>query len=173
MTITDSGFGPEPDKLSQQSRAPSISPVAKADSHSTWHCWISSDQSQDSDDNQPLEGPKHSSPLEVHQWSGSPGYEPSSVTGHKPIVMTISNSGAKFYNLKDTHSQILNTWEQTEIFLFWVRSWDLSHGQHEREEKAQEEEVFQQISCSKDYFVLHASATRLNGQELQLDVGCY
>ena len=35
VTITDSGFGPEPDKLSQESRAPPISPVAKAGSHST------------------------------------------------------------------------------------------------------------------------------------------
>ena len=66
VTITDSGFGPEPDKLSQESRAPSVSPVAKADSHSTRYCRISSHQSQDSDDNQPLEGSKHSSPPEVH-----------------------------------------------------------------------------------------------------------
>ena len=35
VTITDSGFGPELDKLSQESRAPSICPVAKAGSHST------------------------------------------------------------------------------------------------------------------------------------------
>ena len=35
VTVMDSGFGPEPDKLSQESRAPSISPVAKVDSHST------------------------------------------------------------------------------------------------------------------------------------------
>ena len=34
VTVTDSGFGPEPDKLSQESRAPSVSPVAKAGSHS-------------------------------------------------------------------------------------------------------------------------------------------
>ena len=34
VTVTDSGFGPEPDKLSQESRAPSVSPVAKAASHS-------------------------------------------------------------------------------------------------------------------------------------------
>ena len=34
MTITDSGFGPEPKNLSQESRAPSVSPVAKSDSHS-------------------------------------------------------------------------------------------------------------------------------------------
>ena len=34
MTVTDSGFGPELDKLSQESRAPSVSPVAKAGSHS-------------------------------------------------------------------------------------------------------------------------------------------
>ena len=100
----DSGFGAEPDKLSQESRAPFISPVAKVGSHSA--CRISSNQSKDSDDNQPLEGPKHSSPPEAHQWSGSPGYEPSSVTGHKPIVMTISTSGAKVHNLKDTHSQV-------------------------------------------------------------------
>ena len=51
-------------------------------------------------------GPKHSSPPEAHQWSCSPGYEPSSVTGHKPIVMTISTSGAKVQNLNDTHSQV-------------------------------------------------------------------
>ena len=36
-----------------------------------------------------LEGLQHSNPPEVHQRSGSPGYEPSSVTDHKPIVMTI------------------------------------------------------------------------------------
>ena len=35
VTIMDSGFGPEPDKLSQEFRAPSISPVAKVDSHSS------------------------------------------------------------------------------------------------------------------------------------------
>ena len=38
VTISDSGFDSEPDKLSQESRAPSISPVAKADSHSKSHC---------------------------------------------------------------------------------------------------------------------------------------
>ena len=92
VTITDSEFGPEPDKLSQESRAPSISPVIKVGFHSTRR--ISSNQSQDSDDNQLLEGPKHSSPLEVHQQSGFPGYEPSSVIDHEPIVMTIHISGA-------------------------------------------------------------------------------
>ena len=50
-TISDSGFDPEPNKLSQESRAPSVSPVAKADSHFKQHCWISSDHS---DDNQQL-----------------------------------------------------------------------------------------------------------------------
>ena len=65
VTFTDSGFGPEPDKISQESRAPSISPVAKVGSHSTHR--ISSNQSEDSDGNQPLEGPKHSSPPEAHQ----------------------------------------------------------------------------------------------------------
>ena len=59
VTITDSGFGPEPDKLSQESRAPSVSQVAKVGSHSTHR--ISSDHSQDLDDNQLLEGPQHSS----------------------------------------------------------------------------------------------------------------
>ena len=52
---------------------------------------------------------QNSSPPEVHQWSGSPGYEPSSVTGHDPIVMTISTSGAKVHNLKDTHSKMDST----------------------------------------------------------------
>ena len=42
----------------------------------------------------------------VLQWSGSPGYEPSSVTCHEPIVMTISTSCAKVHNPKGTHSQI-------------------------------------------------------------------
>ena len=63
--VTDSGFGPEPDKLSQESQAPSVSLVAKVGSHSAHR--ISSNQSRDSDDNQPSEGPKHSSPPEVHQ----------------------------------------------------------------------------------------------------------
>ena len=103
VTVTDSGFGPEPEKLSQESRGASISQVAKVGSHSA--CRISSDLSQDSDVDQLLEGPKHSSPPEVCQQSGSPGYEPS-VTGHEPIVMTISTSGAKVHNLKDTHSQV-------------------------------------------------------------------
>ena len=58
------------------------------------------------DDNQPLEGPNHSSPAKVCQQSHSTGYEPSSVTGHEPIVMTISTSGAKVHNPKDTHSQM-------------------------------------------------------------------
>ena len=102
--MTDSGFGPEPNKLSQESRVPSVSLVAKVGSYCA--CRISSDQSQDSDDNQPSKGPKHSSPPEVHQWSGSPGYEPSSVAGHEPIVMTISTSGAKVHSLKDTHPQV-------------------------------------------------------------------
>ena len=74
VMVTDSGFGLEPDKLSQESQAPSVSPVVKVGSNSGHR--VSSDQSQDSDDNQPSEGPKHSSPPEVHQWSGSPGYEP-------------------------------------------------------------------------------------------------
>ena len=34
------------------------------------------------------------------------GYEPSSVTGHEPIVMTISTGGAKVHNPNDTHSQV-------------------------------------------------------------------
>ena len=33
VTVTDNGFGPEPDKLPQKSRASSVSPVAKAGSH--------------------------------------------------------------------------------------------------------------------------------------------
>ena len=84
VTIMDSGFGPEPDKLPQESRAPSVSPVAKVGSHSTHR--IAYNQSQDSDDNWLLEGPQHSSPPEFHQQSHSPGYEPSSVTGHKPVI---------------------------------------------------------------------------------------
>ena len=104
VTVTDSGFGPEPDKLSQESRAPSVSLVAKVGSHSA--CRISSDHSQDLDDNKLLEGPQHSSPPEVIQQSGSPGYEPSSVTGHEPLVMTIHTSGVKIHNPKDTHSQV-------------------------------------------------------------------
>ena len=100
VTISDSGFNPEPDKLSQESRAPSVSPVAKADSHSKQHCQISSDHS---DDNQQLEGPKHSSPAKTHQQDCSPGYEPSSVTRHEPIIVTISTVGAKVHNPKDTH----------------------------------------------------------------------
>ena len=63
MTISDSGCDPEPDKLSQEPRAPSVSPVAKVDSHSKPHCQISSDHS---DDNQQLGGPKHSSPAKTH-----------------------------------------------------------------------------------------------------------
>ena len=78
--------------------------MAKVGSH--FACRISSDQSQDSDDNQPPEGPKYSNPPEVHQQTGSSGYEPSSVTGHKPIVKTISTSGAKVHGLKDTHPQV-------------------------------------------------------------------
>ena len=42
----------------------------------------------------------------VLQWSGSLGYEPSSVTHHEPIVMTISTSCAKVHNPKGTHSQM-------------------------------------------------------------------
>ena len=78
--------------------------MAKVGSHSA--CRISSDQSQDSDDNQPSEGLKHASPQEVHQQSGSPGYEPSSVTSHDPLVMTISTNGARVHSLKDTHPQV-------------------------------------------------------------------
>ena len=63
VTVMDSGFGPEPDKLSQESRTPYVCPVAKVGSHSTYR--ISSNQSQDSDDKQPLEVPQHSSPPEV------------------------------------------------------------------------------------------------------------
>ena len=33
-------------------------------------------------------------------------YEPSSVTGHEPIIVTISTGGAKVHNAKDTHSQV-------------------------------------------------------------------
>ena len=40
VTIFDSGFGPEPNKLSQETRVPSVSPVAKVDSHSKQHHWI-------------------------------------------------------------------------------------------------------------------------------------
>ena len=103
MTITDSGFGPESNKLSQESRAPSVSPVAKVDSHSKQHHWVSSNHS---DDNQQLECPKHLSPAKTHQLNGSPGYEPSSVTGHEPIIVTISTGDAKVHNPKDTHSQV-------------------------------------------------------------------
>ena len=103
VTISDSGFDPEPDKLSQESRAPSVSPVAKVDSHSKPHHQISSDHL---DDNPQLEGPKHSSPAKTHQRDGSPGYEPSSVTGHDPIILTISTGGAKVNNPKDTCSQV-------------------------------------------------------------------
>ena len=103
MTISDSGFNPEPDKLSQESRAPSVSPVAKVDSHSKQHHQISSNHS---DSNQQLEGPKHLSPAKTHQQDGSPGYEPSLVTGHEPIIVTISTGGAKVHNPKDTHSQM-------------------------------------------------------------------
>ena len=46
------------------------------------------------------------SPAKTHQWDGSPGYEPSSVTGHDPIILTISTRGAKVHNPKDTHSQV-------------------------------------------------------------------
>ena len=56
-----------------------------------------------------MEGPQHFSPPEVHQWSGSPGYEPSSVTGHDLIVMTIGASGARVHNPKGTHSQMDST----------------------------------------------------------------
>ena len=94
VTISDSGL---------ESRAPSASPVAKVDSHSKPRHQISSDHS---DDNQQLEGPKHTSPAETHQRGGSPGYEPSSVTGHDPIILTISTGGAKVHNPKDTCSQV-------------------------------------------------------------------
>ena len=53
-----------------------------------------------------MEGQQHSSPPKVNQLSGSPGYEPSSVTGQEPIVMTIHTSGANVDNPKDTHSQV-------------------------------------------------------------------
>ena len=53
-----------------------------------------------------MEGPQHSSPPEVYQRSGSQGYEPFSVTGYEPIVMTIHTSGAKVDNPKDTHPQV-------------------------------------------------------------------
>ena len=103
VTISDSGFDAEPNKLSQESSAPSVSLVAKVDSHSKPIRQISSDHS---DDNQQLEGPKHSSPARTHQWDGSPGYEASSVTGHDPVILTISTGGAKVHNQKDTHSQV-------------------------------------------------------------------
>ena len=103
MTISDSGFNPEPDKLSQESRAPSVSPVAKVDSHSKQHHQISFDHS---DDNQQLEGPKHLSPAKTHQWDGSPGFEPPSVTGHDPITLTSSTGGTNIHNPKDTRSQV-------------------------------------------------------------------
>ena len=103
VTIPDSGCDPELDKLSQESRAASVSAVAKVDSHSKPHCQISSDHS---DDNQQLEGPKHSSAAKTHQWDGSPDYEPSSMTGHDPIVLTISTRSAKIHNPKDTCSQV-------------------------------------------------------------------
>ena len=109
ITITESGFGPEPDKLLQESRAPSVSPVPTTGSHSSRHHRILSDQSEDSDDNQPPEGLSHSSPSRVCQKSHSPGYEPSSVTGHKPLVMTISASSAKAHNPMDTHPQMDST----------------------------------------------------------------
>ena len=73
VTITNSGFGPEPDNLLQESKAPSVSLVARVGSHSA--CRISSDHSQALDDNHPLEGLQHSSPPGVHQQSGSPVYE--------------------------------------------------------------------------------------------------
>ena len=159
VTVTDSGFGHEPDKLSQESQAPSVSPVAKVGSHSA--CRISSDQSQDSDDNQPSEGPKHSSPPEVHKWSGSPGKEPSSVTGHNPVVMTISASGAKVHSLKDTHhggkqrSSSSDSGHETSI-----RD---STKKKKMNKKNKRREFCQQISCSKGCPIRHVSAARLNG----------
>ena len=45
VMVMDSGFSPEPNKLSQESQASSISPVAEVGSHSAHR--ISSDQSQD------------------------------------------------------------------------------------------------------------------------------
>ena len=104
VTITDSGFSPEPDKLSWEPRAPSVFPVAKVDSHPRWHCLISSDQS---DNDQPLRDPKHSDPAGAYQQDGSPGYEPSSITSHNPIMMTISaTSGVRVHNIKKTSSQV-------------------------------------------------------------------
>ena len=103
------GLVPESNKLSQESRAPSVSPVATTGSHSARHHRISSDQSQESDDDQPPEGSSCPSPSRDCQWSHSPGYESSFVTCHEPIVMTISVSGAKVHNPKDTHSQMGST----------------------------------------------------------------
>ena len=59
-TAADSGLGPEPSRLSQESQEPSVFLVAKASSLSMRHCWISSDQS-DNDEQQP-ESPNHFSP---------------------------------------------------------------------------------------------------------------
>ena len=112
VTVSDSGFDPEPDKLSQESRDPSVSPVPKVDSHSKQHHQISSDHS---DGNQQLEGPKHLSPAKTHQWDDSPGYEPSSLTGHDPIILTIRI--LQGYSLTGR----LSTWKQEEVFLFRVR----------------------------------------------------
>ena len=103
VTISDSGCDPELNKLSQESRAPSVSPVAKVDSDSKPYHQISS---YHLDDNQQLEGLKHLSPTKTAQWDGSSDYEPSSMTGHDPIILTISTGGAKIYNPKDTHLQI-------------------------------------------------------------------
>ena len=103
VTISDSGCDPEPDKLSQEPKAPSVLPVAKVDSHSEPHHQISSDHS---DDNQQLGGPRCSSPAKTHLWDGSPDYEPFSMTGHDPIILTISTGGAEIHNPKDTHSQV-------------------------------------------------------------------
>ena len=46
------------------------------------------------------------SPAMTHQQDGSQGYEPSSVTGHEPIIVTISTGGAKVHNPKHIHSQV-------------------------------------------------------------------
>ena len=80
--------------------------MAKVDSLSKQHYQISSNPL---DDDQQLEGPKHSSPAKTDQRDGSPGYEPSSVTGHETIIVTISTGGAEVHNPKDTHSQVDST----------------------------------------------------------------
>ena len=167
MTISDSGFDPEPNKLSQESRAPSISPVVKADSYSKQHCWISSDHS---DDNQQLESPKLLSPARTHQWDGSPGYEPSSVTEHDPIVLTISTGSAKVHNPKDTHSQVDSTYGNKK------RSSSSESGHEtlvadstkkkEKEKEEAKDKISWQVSSPKVNFFLHVSTSKLHGQGL-------